>query len=350
MTSQNTHKTLREEIGDAFFDHLPEPIPPNPDGREPRERPRYVIRDAAYALQPQEPVEDIVVGLISRGSVNLFYGEPGSKKTYIGNSLGVCVSAGKPWLNFVTKQARVLLIDEESGEKRLTRRIAEAIRGELADETIPLQFVCMAGFLLNDPTDAVLLQALIESTGAELVIIDALADIMTGDENSKEDTQPIFRVLRKIADQTNAAIILIHHSNKAGGYRGSSAIKGAVDLMVKITSEDGKPFIDFKTEKARDMEAAKWSAKATWTDDQFYLLPADTLRGDAKLSHSKQYVIRYLTEHGPCLVKEIEEHAEGCSPNAARRAVYDLAGEGVLVRTNSGYAAEYGLAQDDVNE
>ena len=46
------------------------------------ERPRYIVRDAAFAMGPQPPLDWLIDTLISRGSVNLIYGEPGSKKTY----------------------------------------------------------------------------------------------------------------------------------------------------------------------------------------------------------------------------------------------------------------------------
>ncbi len=67
----------------------------------------------------------------------------------------------------------------------------------------------------------------IRDVDAKLVIIDALADVMAGgDENSVKDTQPVFMQLRKIAEETGAAILVIHHVNKMGDYRGSTAIPG----------------------------------------------------------------------------------------------------------------------------
>jgi RecA-family ATPase len=71
------------------------------------------------------------------------------------------------------------------------------------------------------------------------VIVDALADVMPGrDENAVKDTAPIFLTLRKIAEETQCAIIVIHHSNKTGGYRGSSAIKGAIDLLLSVEKKN----------------------------------------------------------------------------------------------------------------
>ncbi len=324
------------------------PVGESPPGDNQQGRPRFAIRDMQYINQPQEPVEYLVEGLIARGSVTLWFGDSGAKKSYAALSLGVCVASGKDWLSFSTKKARVLFVDEESGDRRMRNRSWLTARGELPGEStdqLPFEYVTMAGWLLDDPTDAVLFQALIEKSGAELVVIDALCDVMVGDENSKKDTQPVFRNLRKIADELNVAIIVIHHSNKAGGYRGSSAIKAAVDNMTKITSPEGGQFINFAGEKFRDLDPIKWAAKAVWTDDQFYLEAAEVTGGVAKLSNSKRYVLKYLQDNGPSLVKTIADNAEGCSASAAKRAVFDLAADGQLMRTNSGYEAEYAIAQ-----
>ena len=305
--------------------------------QEAPQRPRYVIRNAAFALAPQPPKEWIIEGLAARGDVIVPFGDAGSKKTYSMLSLCVCVSSGKSWLNFKTTRTKVLIIDEESGERRLSRRLGEAIRGELCNETIDLKYVTLANFKLDDPTDAVLVQSLIEATGAGLVLIDALADVMDGDENSKQDTQPVFSALRKIAEDANAAIIVIHHSNKAGGYRGSSAIKGAVDLMIEIKSDEDSRVVNFQTIKERDIERTSWAAEAVWKDDQFYLLPTETQeRATAFTSKSEAFVIRYLQERPSAAIDDIMGNADTCTPEAARRAVYTLANRGVVARIDGG--------------
>jgi RecA-family ATPase len=297
---------------------------------------RFIIRNAAYALQPQLPMRYIVEKLIACGSVNLFYGEPGSKKTYVLISLGVNAAMGKNWIGFnIPQPVKVLIIDEDSGERRLTLRLGAAIRGEIGDETLPIEYVSLAQFKLDNPDDVTIVKALIESSGAQLVIIDALADVMDGDENSKEFVQPVFIALRKIAEQTDAAIIIIHHSNKVGGYRGSSAMKSKVDIMVKVTSEDGSDFINFETEKTRDVTAQKWSARATWTEDQFYLTAADTREKVKPLTDSQAYVMEFLAA-GPQSLPEIENSAQVCSGRTARGAVYSLAKMGKIYRTNPG--------------
>lgn len=322
-------EAIGAEIDSGYLDSLPEPL--QTPGRA-----RYVVRDAKYALQPQPPVEPIVEGAINHGDLVLVYGDAGSKKSYsFSVSLAVCVGLDKDWLGFHTHKTSVLIIDEESGERRLSRRLAEGIKGELGDETTDVKYVSLANFKLDDAADAVIVHALIEETGAGLVIIDALADIMTGDENSKQDTQPVFSALRKIADATNAAIIVIHHSNKMGGYRGSTAIKGAVDLMIEVKSEDNSRFINFKTVKERDIERLNWSAEAVWTEDQFYLRSVES-REKTTFSKSENYVVRFLKDQLSAAIDDIMGNADSCSPEAAKRAVYALADRGIVGRIDGG--------------
>ena len=319
---------------------------------DPSSSKKYVIRDASFALAPHPPIKWIIDKLISTGSLSMFFGDPGTKKTFSMLSLAVCVALEKPWLDFETKGRNVLIVDEESGEHRLALRLGKAIRGELGDESMPIKFVSLGGFNLDNKEGESEFQSLIKTTDAGLVIIDALAEIMNGDENSKKDTHPVFASLRRIAEKTRAAIILIHHSNKNGGYRGSSAIKGALDQMIKIESKDDSNWIEFTTEKSRDSVAVNFVAEATWTENQFHLRRAEVKDKVKPLSRSQSYVIRYLTKKGASPLPDIMGAADSCSDNAAKQAVYALVFMGKVYRTNSdkkgpGVKAIYDLTKED---
>ncbi|MFZ2096383.1 MAG: AAA family ATPase [Anaerolineales bacterium] len=318
-------------------------------------KPRFYIRDAKYALEYQVSLEYIVDRLITSGSVSVVFGEGGSKKTYSLLSLAVCVAIGQNWLGFDVKPRKVLICDEESGEQRLSLRLGAAIRGVLADENIPINYMSLQGLQLDDRKDADALQALIIEIDAGLVIIDSLSATTSGDENSKEFIQPVFSNLRRIAEATQAAIIVIHHVNKTGAYRGSTAIKNSVDLLLKIESESNSNWINFRSEKVRDGEAISFSAVATWNDaDQFYLSPAEH-RLTEKINPSQQYVLEYLKKNGPSPLPEIKERADVCSPRAAENAVYALARKGLIYRTNKedsgrGVVAIYNLTKENDEE
>jgi len=310
-------------------------IPADP-GQDERPR-RYKIKTAADALQPQPPIDWLVDGLFSAGSLYMVVGEGGSKKTWLCLDMAVSVAIGEPWLERDTIPGPVLIIDEESGNRRISGRLGDVLRGHQAGPDTPLYYVSLARFDLGQPDDINEITALILETGARLVIIDAMADIMPGrDENAVKDMQPILMSLRHVAETTQAALVMIHHNNKGGDYRGSTAIKGAVDLMLTVESKPDSPNIDISTEKARDIEPVKLAAAAYWGAGTFNLAPATPSSREWQLNKAARYVIRYLSQKGNATVNEIISAADVCSEPAAKAAIYTLADKGYLRRTNPG--------------
>jgi archaellum biogenesis ATPase FlaH len=306
---------------------------------------RFIIRNASFALEPQPPVDWILQNLISAGSLNVIVGEPGCGKTYLMISLGVCIALGKAWLGLSTKQGRVLFVDEESGERRLARRLGEVLRGEFGDESTPFNFISLARFKFEHEEDCILLSTLIEENTYSLVVIDALADVMDGDENSKEETQPLLSALRRVAETTNAAIVVIHHTNKMGGYRGSSAIKASADLMLFVKSDGDDGEVTLEVQKSRDAEPIKLSAELTWNDGQFWV---EGRTKEDSLCVEEQYVIDYLKEKGESYVPDIIKDPQACTPERARKAIYRLARKNRIKRKNPdetgiGVKAKYDL-------
>jgi hypothetical protein len=329
------------------------PLPPEYKPEE-AGRPRFVIHQAVEALQPRPPRQEIIKGLLSIKQLSCFYGEAGSKKSYSLMTLALAVATGATWLDFETQQARVLFIDEDAGEDGTRERVAECMRGMLIDDAPQFAYMSMAGLQLDQDADAAKLETIIRDGLYSLVILDAFGDLMSGDENSKEDTAPIMRNLRRVADHTEAALLFIHHANKTGGYRGSSHIKGKLDLMVGVTSENGKPFVNFKTDKVRYGQARTWAAEAHWGPGQFYLTGVDAQKSSpAPLSKSQEFVIRYLTEHGASPLPAITGAADTCSSGTARNAIYSLASLGIVKRTNpeatKNEVAIYELSNRDSN-
>lgn len=316
---------------------------------QPTNKRRYTLHSAAEALEPQPPIEWVIDRLFSAGSVSILFGEPGSKKTYALLDAAVCVAHGVKWLDFDTRKSPVLIIDEESGKRRMNRRLGEVLRGHMADGSTPIHYTTLERFQLAQLADALAVESAIEESGARFVIIDALADIMPGaDENAVKDVQPIFLALRGIAERTQAAIVVVHHANKIGTYRGSTAIKGAVDLLLVAQSKPDDPLINFSFDKARDVESFKFAARAIFDGDQVYLSAAEPTKVERKLTKSQEYVIDYLTDHGPSLIKDITDHADTCSESTARSAVYALAKMKMIKRVDDGgpgSVARYALAE-----
>jgi hypothetical protein len=299
---------------------------------------RYALCWADEALKPQPPVDWVIEQLFSSGTVNLVYGEPGTKKTWAMLDAATCVALGQPWLDMPTNQGVVLLVDEESGSRRLARRLGDVLRGHNAGQETPIAWVSLACFNFLQAEDLLRLKRMIAESGARLVVIDALADVMLGgDENTVKDTEPVFHGLRTVACATGAAIVVIHHSNRAGRYRGSSAILGVVDLALEVSSKPDSPNVDFETVKVRDGEPLKFAAAAHFSDGLFRMTPTITRTPGEILSKGERYVLGYLQEHGGQATKtEIEQHADSCSMGSARNAIYALVERHRIRRCDSG--------------
>jgi len=301
-------------------------------------KPRYTLHWAREALEAPAPMEWLVEGVMPAGGTGVIFGDPGSKKTWCGLHLAVSVALGADWLGRPVKHGPVLIVDEESGDSRMRRRLKAVMAGLNAPAGLPLAYTCLAGFKPGDPTDLAELDALVGAVQPVLVLVDALADVMLGNENSVEDVMPVLQGLRQLAERHSCLVLLIHHSNRqSGSYRGSSAIAGAVDLMLSVESKPDSPNVDFEVTKSRDAEPCSFSATASWSliDDSFTLVEAPKVK-TAHYSAAEEYVIRYLTEHGPSLLADIESHADVCSPSYARKAAYSLARKAVIRRCDPG--------------
>jgi DNA-binding MarR family transcriptional regulator len=316
-----------------------------PNKTEPTAAPdRFTIRWADSVYDQAPPLEFLVGmdrnGLITKGSVNLLVGEGGSKKTWAALDLAVCVAMGTNWLDFPTQQSAVLIVDEESGERRLKRRLFETLSGHLVkrEDAPPIAYTSLNLLDMRKADDVNALHVAILEASAGLVIVDALADIMPGaDENAVKDVQPIFAQLRRVAEATQAAIIVIHHSNKAnGGYRGSTAIKGAVDLMLMVESAPESKHITFKVDKARDIEPRTFSAVANFATDaaQFYLSACEVRQAKEHMGKGERFVLGYLAENHNVDIETIADNATTCAPATARSAVYSLAEKKYVTRTD----------------
>ena len=70
-----------------------------------------------------------------------------------------------------------------------------------------------------------------------LVVVDTLLAYgmgIVGDENDAAGMQPLVQGLTRIAHEEGPAVVLVHHNNRGGEYRGSTAIGGAVDCILEM--------------------------------------------------------------------------------------------------------------------
>ena len=287
-------------------------------------------------------MEWLVDGLAPAVGTALLFGAPGSKKTWAVLHLAVSVAMGADWLCRQVRRGPVLVLDEESGDHRMRRRLAQVMRGLHAPADLPLAYVSLAGFKPADPADLAEIDGIMAQVQPVLVVLDAMADVLVGNENAVEDVMPLMKALRRLADDHHCLVLAIHHSNRSnGGYRGSSAILGAVDLAIEVTSKATSPSVDIEVVKTRDGEPCTLAATATWVDwpeEAFTLEAAAPKVRGPHYSKAEEYVVSYLRAHGATALVDLVGHADVCSGRTARDAVYSLTRRGIVRRCDPGGA------------
>ena len=221
------------------------------------------------------PTEWIIDGLVAKSSLNIWFGAPGSKKSFILADAAVCVANGLDWLSgaiydqpdtihpsegITTSPNKVLWIDLDNGTKLTQKRFYALLAGHQAtpDGLYPISMPSPWPFMDSDEPAKLLFDTII-ALDIGLVIIDNLGHI-TGeiDENSAAMSQVMSR-LRRIADATKTGIIIIHHARKGqstrlgDSIRGSSAVEAALDSAFYIETDDNnKSLSTIKPTKIRD--------------------------------------------------------------------------------------------------
>lgn len=257
---------------------------PDPEPSDPWQA--FTLTDA---YQDRPPVEYIAAGLFALPSVNIVYGSPGTLKSFLLADLAICAAAGiewlppAPWINgniataITTRQCPAMWLDFDNGQRRTHDRIGALARArELPIET-PITYYSMPSPWL-DATNKNSIGALslrVQDKGGKLVIIDNLGVVSgSADENSSEMSQ-VMSLFRQLAEETGAAVVLIHHQRKGNGttgragdtLRGHSSIEAAIDLGLLIEREELADTITLKATKVRGADVLPFSAVFTYEDN-----------------------------------------------------------------------------------
>jgi len=161
-----------------------------------------------------------------RGLVTLF-GASGVGKSFIALDMAMRLSAS----------VKVLYVASE-GEWGYQQRVA-AWEKHHQQEGGNLHFLMQVVALL-DPKDLRQFTDLVRMLTPDLIIIDTLAhSMLPGDENNTRDMGLFLKAAKRIQKEFRCAVILVHHTGKEGrAERGSSALRGASDVMIRLSDED----------------------------------------------------------------------------------------------------------------
>jgi hypothetical protein len=197
----------------------------------------------------------VVKGLLQRKSYAVLYSDPGQGKSFLTLDLAYHIAAGKPWRDHRVMQGPVIYCAFE-GTGGMAKRVAALQQHYGSLEGVPL-VIEPASWNLRDRQDRVAFaQRIAEIMHHEfneahpaLIAIDTFARaIPSADENSAGDVGEFNKAVEELMQRTGACVLVLHHRNKSGGMRGSTALLGAVETQLEI--DEGKLI----ARKQRDVE------------------------------------------------------------------------------------------------
>lgn len=216
---------------------------------------RVQTLDEILQLRPPPP---IVRGLIREQDLVVLYGAPGCGKSFVAISLALSLSTGTPWMGMEVPSAEHVLYIAGEGTYGIGKRVMAWAGGEISAKSQVWHHWAQINDLVAilDPVQFSALLASIEDMPAppRLIIVDTLARAMTGgDENSAKDMGLLVHRCGQLRDVTGAAVVLVHHTRTDGEReRGSSALRGAADVMLQIERDEGTGAIRLVTVKTKD--------------------------------------------------------------------------------------------------
>jgi len=182
---------------------------------------------------PMPSYDWLVKDLICKGDVVRMGGDGGLGKSWLTMDLAVAMLINRPqWLGLdICDFGRVMYIDQENPLVAARNRLRKLGLTEQASAN--MRFLWQQGIRLDTEADAAKIHDDALAFQPSVIFIDSFSTIHRKDENSAEDVNQIFHGgIVPLARETNATVIVIHHTNKGGGLRGSSALSNAPDLVL----------------------------------------------------------------------------------------------------------------------
>lgn len=182
------------------------------------------------------PIDYLVDGIIPRKSITLWAGSDGVAKTMLVESMAVAVAVGGQFLGRICQRSPVLYLDYENPDFVVQQRFKNMTRG-------PVEGLKVWGTWNTDQPPQIGNELLLTMANEKkpLIIVDPFRYAHGAEENESTPMAGIMQQLRYCA-AAGGAVVILHHPAKTEGStgRGSSAIKGAVDIafLQQLSKED----------------------------------------------------------------------------------------------------------------
>jgi len=208
----------------------------------------YITHEGLAYIRPPEP---LIEGWLYRNSLAWLSGKPGDGKSFIALDMAYSVATGVDWQGHPTHQGTVLYIAAE-GATGLSIRANAWMKANGNPDGPTIIYLPLA-VNLSDPNsiDSQALSAGLNALNPTLVIIDTQARVTVGaEENSSKDMGRFIDSLETLRRANPATYLMVHHTPRTGdNLRGSTALEGAADTVLRAVKEGDVVTLECKKQK-----------------------------------------------------------------------------------------------------
>jgi hypothetical protein len=309
---------------------------------------RAWLLDAADLLAEPDPGPTpwLIDGLIVDHALVACVGRWKTTKSYALLHLCIAIATGRPAFGAfdVAEPGPVVFANEESGRAALWRRLDALARGSAIDPDElreRLMVAANARILLDDPGWQEELVAIGQELRPRLFALDPLARMKAParDENAQGEMATLIEFIRRLRDETGAAVAFVHHTGHAGGHmRGSSDLESAWESRLTWARDGQAPVVSIESEHREAEASTPFSYRIAWdpaTRSMRFELVAD------RIPDLAERLIEYLREHGPGTTDEVRTGV-GVRKSDVQRTLEMLEEAGTTHRGPSGRRDQLG--------
>ena len=241
-----------------------------------------IVNQVKKQIELQKPIEDIILDasqwlkieikkrkiivdpIIQEKSLTMIYAARGIGKTYVALNIGLSVANAWPIFGAkwkVESPYKVLYVDGEMPAENFKERIVSLISNK--SEFYEIKYLenffsynldLQNSFIpdLSKKEGQTKIEKILNKIGdIKLLILDNLSCLFrSGNDNDSENWNPIQEWLIKLRS-AGLSVILIHHSNKTGGQRGTSKREDVLDTVISLEHP-----IDYRAEQGARFEVS----------------------------------------------------------------------------------------------
>jgi hypothetical protein len=305
-----------------------------------------VLDVAELLAAPPDPQPWIVERFAAPGAVTVLTGGSGIGKSALAVSLAATAQAGvESVAGLMVAPVPSLVIDGEQGRRVIARRL-QALAGVPGD----LGYLEASGLDVRRGDDRAFLLAQVNEGDRRLIVSDSLRRLAPGaQENSSDEMALVMEAWASIAQESDAAVVLIHHRGKADAsgqapdLRGSEAIRDVADALFVLEADRFDPMRAVRRRlrcaKMRLDEAppTRWLSIGPDSEGRLAVRPAGLFDADALIAGEdprdelRGSLLAELTRRSPMRRADLLR-AAGKDPKnkSARNLLDDLEAEGRL--------------------